>query len=109
MRIAWTDKVSNVEVLSRAAVNRKLFSSIRDKQLQFLGHIIRKDSIENLALTGKIDGKRSRGRRRMLWMSSLTKWLEERGVKHQEVELLERARNRELWHDMIANVIRYGT
>ena len=91
--------------LSRAAVNRKLFGYVPAKQLQFIGHIIRKDSIENLALPGKIDGKRSRGRRRVLRMSSLTKWLEERGVNYQEVELLERARNRELWHNMIASSV----
>ena len=34
-------------------------------------------------------------------MSSDKEWLQERGVKHQEVELIERARNRKLWHDMI--------
>ena len=77
--------------------------------MDFLGHIIRKDGLENLAMTGKIEGKRSRGRRRVTWMSSVKGWLQERGVKHQEVELIERTRNRKLWHDMIAYVQGYGT
>ena len=33
----------------------------------------------------------------------------ERGVKHQAVELIEVARNRELWQTMIADVSGYGT
>lgn len=31
---------------------------IRKKQLKFLGHIIRKEGLENLTLTGHIEGKR---------------------------------------------------
>ena len=82
---------------------------IRVRQLNFFGHIIRKDGLENLAMTGRIEGKRSGGRRRVTWMSSVKGWLQERGVKHQEVELIERARNRKLWHEMIAYVQGYGT
>ena len=104
MRIPWTDKVCNEDVLSRAQVKRKLMYDIRVKQLNFLGHIIRKDGLENLAMTGRIEGKRSRSRRRVTWMSSVKGWLQERGVKHQEVELIERTRNRKLWHDKIAYV-----
>ena len=77
--------------------------------MRFLGHLIRKDGLENLALTGKIEGKRGRGRKRMLWMTSLNAWIAERGIRHQEVELIEKARNRELWHAMIAFVSGYGT
>ncbi len=73
-----------------------------------MGHVMRKGDLENLALTGKVEGRRSRGRRRVLWMSSLKEWLEEVGVKEQEVELLEKALSRELWQDMIAKVNRYG-
>ena len=66
-------------------------------------------SIENLSLTGKIEGKKSRGRRRVLWMDSLKKWLEERGVEDRGLQLMEKPRNRELWNNMIAKVYRYGT
>ena len=94
---------------SRAQVKRKLMNDIKVRQLNFLGHIIRKGGLESLAMTGRIEGKRSRGRRRVTWMSSVKGWLQERGVKHQEVELIERTRNRKLWHDMIAYVQGYGT
>ena len=35
---------------------------IRKRQLEFLGHITRKEKLENLMVTGKIEAKRSRGR-----------------------------------------------
>ena len=86
--------------------NRELF---RTKQMRFLRHLMRKDGLENLALTGKIEGKRSRGRKRSLWMANLNEWIGERGVKYQEVALFEKAVDRELWKSMIAHIIGYGT
>ena len=71
MKIPWTDKVCNEDVLCRAKVKRKLMKDIRVRQLNFLGQIIRKHVVENLAITGRIEGKSSRGRRRVTWMSSV--------------------------------------
>ena len=87
----------------------KLILEIRKKQMRFLGHLMRKDSLENLALTGKIEGKRSRGRQWLLWMANLNEWIGERGVNYQEVALFEKDRDRELWKSMIAHIIGYGT
>ena len=101
MKIPWTDKVCSKDVLSRAQVKRKLMKDIGVKQLHFVGHIIRKDGLENLAMTGKIEGKRSRGRRRVTWISNVKGWLQDRGVKHQEVGLIERTWNRKLWHNRL--------
>ena len=101
--------MTNEEVLQRAGVERKLIGEIRTRQMRFIGHVIRKEGLENLALTGMIEGKRGRGRKRMLWMTSLNAWIAERSIRHQEVELIEKARNRELWHAMIAYVSGYGT
>ena len=108
MKIPWTDKVSNEEVLTRAGVQRKVIREMFIRQLKFMGHNTRKEGLENLALTGKIVGRRSRGRRRILLMYSLQKLLEERGVKEQGVVLIQKARSRGLWNGMIAKVKRYG-
>ena len=92
MKFPWTDKVSNEEVLTRAGVQRKMIREMLIRQLKFMGHITRKEGLENLALTGKIVGRRSRGRSRILWMDSLQKLLEERGVKELGVVLIQKAR-----------------
>ena len=52
MKIPWTDKVSNEEVLTRAGVQRKMIHEMLIRQLKFMGHITRKEGLENLALTG---------------------------------------------------------
>ena len=39
--------------------------------MRFLGRVLRKKMIENLALTRQMEGKRSRERKRILWMTSL--------------------------------------
>ena len=56
-----------------------------------------------MALTGKVEGRRSSGRKRVCWMSSLKEWLEEASVKDQEAELLEKAFKQGMWQDMIAS------
>ena len=57
MKIPWTDTVCNEDVLSRAQVKRKLMNDIRVRQLNLLGHIIRKDGLENLARQEEYRGR----------------------------------------------------
>ena len=84
---------------------RKLINRIRAGQMSFLGHTMRKHGLENIVVTGKIEGERSRGRPRLNFMKSLSQLL-----KISEVEIIERTRNREEWRTMTANVrIGYGT
>ncbi len=86
----------SIEVFRRARVDKKLLQNVRFRQMRFLGHVMHKEGLENLALAGKIEGKRSRGRRRVSWISSLRYWLEENGFHHQEEELWKKANNRTL-------------
>ena len=71
--------------------------------------------MENLTLTGRIEGKKSRGRPRIKYLTSLSTWIAERvpegqrgGMKEQE--LLRRTKERKLWKAMIAHVLKgHGT
>jgi len=58
LRIAWTDKVSNEEVLQRANTSRNLLKVIVNRQIRFVGHIMRKSQLEAITLTGMIEGKK---------------------------------------------------
>ena len=62
--IPWTAKKSNREVLQQANTKRELMKPLKKRQLKFMGHVIRKNNIKLLSITGKIEGKRSRGRQR---------------------------------------------
>ena len=47
-KISWIEKKSNGEVLELVGVDRSLLKTIHQRQLRFVGHITRGDSIEKL-------------------------------------------------------------
>ena len=72
LRIYWTEKKSNVAVMSTAGVGRKLMERIRKRQLEFFGYVMRSNGLEKLVITGKIEGKRARGQQRRKYLNSLS-------------------------------------
>ncbi|GFO28957.1 endonuclease-reverse transcriptase [Plakobranchus ocellatus] len=62
MRISWTERKSNKQVLKEAYLERSLIKTIRQRQLRFLSHICRHKSLEHSAITEKIEDKRSRAK-----------------------------------------------
>jgi len=71
LRIARTDKMSNEEILQRANTSRNLLKVIFNRQIQFVGHIMRKSQLEAAMLTGMIEGKRAR----CIQRKTFTDWL----------------------------------
>jgi len=59
LRIAWTDKVSNEEVLHKGNTSRNLLKVIVNTN-RLVGHVVKKSQLEAIALTGMIEGKRAR-------------------------------------------------
>ena len=43
------------------------------RQITFLGHVIRKDELEKVVLTGYIEGTRDRGKQRDTFLTYLSK------------------------------------
>ena len=41
LKISWTDRVRNDEVLHRAGTKREIITAIRQRQLRFLGHVMK--------------------------------------------------------------------
>ena len=107
LKISWKKKVTNVEVLRRMGVKTKLLYQIKKRQLKFLGHIIRKDGIENNILTGKIMAYRARGRQRYMMRDNALRWIgNNKGIN----DLILQEKDRGRWRDMTSNGrIGYGT
>ena len=101
LRISWVERVTNEEVLRRAGCGRKIISEITKRQLRFCGHVIRENKIENLCLTGRINGSRGRGRPRKTFIMQFINEPEELLTCNQ---ILHLASDRCLWREMIANV-----
>ena len=76
LRISWKEKVTNVEVYRRMNTSTSLLIDIVHRQLTFLGHILRKGELENLVVTGFVDGKRDRGSSEILFSTTSTRLLE---------------------------------
>jgi len=74
MCISWTDKLTNDAVLLKADTQRSLLKVIKSRQIRFLGHVLRKNELEAIALTGKIEGKRARGRQDVFGLGVICMW-----------------------------------
>ncbi|GFO26498.1 endonuclease-reverse transcriptase [Plakobranchus ocellatus] len=74
LRIPWTAKKTNERVLNEANKSRSLVRTIKKRQATFLDHVMRRRKLEHL-VTGKFEGKRSRGRQREKIMDGLATWL----------------------------------
>ena len=105
LKISWTDKISNENILIQTNERRKIIMGLRKRQSKFIGHILRKGKLEHLVTTGKIIGRRDRGRQREKILDGLTKW----HWKKLTTELIATVRNREMWKKMTANVCRQGS
>ena len=73
LRISYTDRVTNTEVLHRTNLQRTLMKDIVRRQMAFFGHVIRKEEMENLVVTGYVEGKRAKGRQRETFLTYLHK------------------------------------
>ena len=102
LKISWTDRVSNDEVLQRAGTKREILTAIRRRQFRFLGHVMRLHQLENVCVSGRLEGRRGRGRPRVKLVDSLAK-IVEGGIT--PVELLRRTERRSVWRSMVANVL----
>ena len=101
LRISWTEHATNESVLQRAGTRREMMRTIRQRQMRFLGHIIRDGKLENVCATGRIEGRRGRGRPRLKYMDTLARAV---GGGLRAVELLQLANSRIQWRSMVDNV-----
>jgi len=102
----WIEKKSNENVFEEAGVHRTLMKRIRQRQLAFLGHMLRKHGLENLMVTRRIDGKKAKGRQRLKYLDSSC---ESRTDKVSPTELIRASEDRLLRQRMVANVVDDGT
>ena len=102
LKISWTDRVSNDVVLHRAGTKREIMKFIRQRQLRFLGHVMRSQQLENVCMTGRIEGQRGRGRPRVKLVDSLAKVVRG-GVT--PAQLLRMTETRSDWRSMVADVL----
>ena len=107
LKLSWTQRKTNKEVLEMASAERNMITTIRSRQMRFLGHIMRRGELEDLSITGKLNGKRPRGRPRFTYTEQIRKLINE-NEDHQTMaanDILHATKDRIYWkHIMEAHV-----
>ena len=103
LRIPWVHHVSNETVLQRIDRQLEYLANIKRRKLEYFGHIMRNEKYHllQLILQGKIEGRRSAGRRRISWLRNLRTWT---GLT--STALFRTAVNKVIWTNVIANIHR---
>ena len=51
-RVSWFERISTEIILERSNSSKEIMKQIRQKQLRFLGHILREQKLKSRVLTG---------------------------------------------------------
>ena len=98
MRIPGTARRSNQSILKEINPEYSLEGLMLKLELQYFGHLIqRADSLENILILGKIEGRRRRGLQRMRCLDGITISMDMNLSKLQE-EQGRTGKDREDWH-----------
>ena len=89
-KISWTEHISNDEVFRRVGEKRILLDKIVERQKNWIGHILRGDGLMRDVIEGRMEGQRTRGRRRIGMLDILME-----GDKYHDMK--RRAQDRETW------------
>ena len=73
-------------------------------KLQYFDHLMRTDSLENILMLGKIEGRRRKGQQRKRWLVGITDSLDMNLSKLQEM-----VKDREAWHAAVHGVAKVQT
>ena len=73
LRVPWTAKRSNQSILKEISPEYSLKGLMLKLKLQYFGHLMQRGNLlEKTLMLGKIEGRRRRGRQRMMWFDGIT-------------------------------------
>ena len=76
MKISYTDRVTNMEVLNRMQTKLHFLKNMIKRKLEYAGHVLRGSSgLSHLQiLEGRVEEKRKVGRPKRIWLDDILEW-----------------------------------
>jgi hypothetical protein len=93
MKISWTEHKTNDDVLKIVQEERTMIDTIRRRQKNWIGHILRGNSLLKTVLEGRMQGKKTQGRPRTM----LLDWMKSKELSRGFKEVKEMAQDRSEW------------
>ena len=95
------DHIKNVDIRTNLDITEDIVERIQARRLRYFGHVVRMDQhrLPNIALYGRVEGNRVRGRPRKSWLDNVTDDCYNRGWSI--VEATQLATDRQCWRTYI--------
>ena len=105
VRVPWTARRSNQSILKEMSPGISLEGMMLKLKLQYFGHHMRRvDSLEKTLMLGKTEGRRRRGRQRIIRLDGFTDLMDINLSKLRELVM-----DREAWRATIHGVAKSQT
>ena len=105
LRVTWTARRSNQSILKEISPAYTLEGQMLKLKLQYFGHLMRRvDSLEKTLMLEGVEGRRRRGRPRMIWLDGITD-----SMDMSLSELQEFVMDREAWRASVHGFIKIQT
>ena len=97
-KVSWQDKKTNEEVLVAVGEERCFVQAIVKRKKNWIGHVVRGNSLSKLVIEGRMVGKKPRGRPRMGMIDDLK--------EGNYAEMKRRAEDRDKWRAWMPSTCR---